>query len=106
MASEKPLGEGLGQVMGMSRSENMARIRGRNTRPELRLRRMLWRLGVRYRVGLKTPVGRADLVLPAARVAVQGVPPYGKLLRIAHNARDAFSLAGIAVQDARNPCSP
>ena len=48
----------------------MARIRGKDTGPEQRLRRALWRAGHRYRLQYKTPVGRPDVVFPGRRVAV------------------------------------
>jgi len=54
----------------MSRSEQMARIKGRNTTPERRLRAVLWASGMRYRLRARTPVGRPDIVFPGARVAV------------------------------------
>lgn len=47
--------------------------RGRDTRPEMRIRRAVWSLGLRYRVGTRpiTSLRRtADLVFPRARVAV------------------------------------
>ncbi|MEU4215094.1 very short patch repair endonuclease [Actinoplanes sp. NPDC026623] len=47
--------------------------RGRNTRPEVRLRRAVWSLGMRYRVGVRpVPSLRrtADLVFTRVRVAV------------------------------------
>lgn len=56
--------------MGMSRSEQMARVHGSDTRPELRIRRALWSRGWRYRIGLKTPGGRPDLAFTRQRVAV------------------------------------
>jgi DNA mismatch endonuclease (patch repair protein) len=56
--------------MALTRSEQMARIRGQNTTPELTLRRLLWRAGLRYRVHATTPAGRPDVMFPAARVAV------------------------------------
>ena len=56
--------------MPLTRSEQMSRIRGRNTEPERLLRSMLWRAGLRYRIHLKTPAGRPDVVFPGARVAV------------------------------------
>jgi DNA mismatch endonuclease (patch repair protein) len=56
--------------MALSRSQQMARIRGTNTSPECVLRSALWRAGHRYRLHMKTPVGRPDVVFPAARVAV------------------------------------
>ncbi len=57
-------------VLSLSRSEQMARIRPRDTKPEILLRRALWGAGLRYRVGLRTPAGRPDLVFASARVAV------------------------------------
>jgi DNA mismatch endonuclease (patch repair protein) len=56
--------------MGRSRSEQMSRIRGKNTSPELLLRRALWSAGLRYRVHYRTPAGRADLALVRSRLAV------------------------------------
>ena len=56
--------------MGLSRSEQMARIRAKHTRPELRLRSALWSAGLRYRLHARTPVGRPDVVFPRRRVAV------------------------------------
>lgn len=54
----------------LSRSEQMARIRGRDTTPELAVRRGLWAAGVRYRLHQRTVGGRADLVVPAHRFAL------------------------------------
>lgn len=48
----------------------MSRIRGANTAPELRLRRLLWREGLRYRLHWRTPCGRADLAFPGRKLAV------------------------------------
>lgn len=53
-----------------TRSQVMARIRGADTKPEMRLRRRLWADGLRYRVHAKTPGGRPDLVFKGPRVAV------------------------------------
>ncbi|MBK8979624.1 MAG: very short patch repair endonuclease [Planctomycetes bacterium] len=53
-----------------TRSEQMARIKGRNTAPELLLRRLLWRRGVRYRLHYRTSAGRPDLAFVGARIAV------------------------------------
>ncbi|MBV9968086.1 MAG: very short patch repair endonuclease [Alphaproteobacteria bacterium] len=51
------------------RSFCMSRNRGRNTGPEVRLRRALWGLGLRYRLGSRLP-GRPDLVFPGVKLAV------------------------------------
>ncbi len=48
----------------------MARILGRNTAPELVLRRLLHSRGLRYRLDARTPVCRADLVFSRHHVAV------------------------------------
>jgi DNA mismatch endonuclease (patch repair protein) len=48
----------------------MSRIRGKNTAPELALRRGLWAAGIRYRLHHPTPGGRADVVLPTAQIAL------------------------------------
>ena len=52
------------------RSQMMSRVRSVDTKPEMRLRRRLWAEGLRYRVNMKTPVGRPDLVFKGPRVAV------------------------------------
>ncbi len=57
-------------MMAMSRSEHMARIKGKNTSPEKCLRSMLWARGLRFRIHAKTPVGRPDIVFLGARCAV------------------------------------
>jgi len=46
------------------RSERMSRIRSRDTKPELALRRALHHLGLRFRLGGAGLPGRPDLVLP------------------------------------------
>lgn len=51
------------------RSERMSRIRGRNTRPELALRRLLHAAGFRYRLHQNLP-GHPDLVLPKYRAII------------------------------------
>lgn len=52
------------------RSRHMAKIRGRDTRPELKVRRLLHALGYRYRVHLKGVPGRPDVAFPARKKAV------------------------------------
>jgi DNA mismatch endonuclease (patch repair protein) len=51
------------------RSHCMSRIRGRNTGPELTVRKALWALGLRYRTHSAIP-GRPDIVFAGAKVAV------------------------------------
>ena len=53
-----------------TRSRTMAAVKGRNTTPELRLRRALHARGLRHRLGGCGLPGRPDLVFPGRRAAV------------------------------------
>lgn len=53
-----------------TRSRMMANIRGRDTKPEMLVRRMLHRAGYRYRLHDRQMPGRPDIVLPRHRVAI------------------------------------
>jgi DNA mismatch endonuclease (patch repair protein) len=46
------------------RSRNMSAIRGRDTKPEMRVRSVLHSLGYRYRLHRKDLPGKPDIVLP------------------------------------------
>jgi len=48
----------------------MAGIRGKNTKPEIIVRRLLHRLGYRFRLHRKDLVGRPDIVLPKWRTVI------------------------------------
>jgi DNA mismatch endonuclease (patch repair protein) len=52
------------------RSRNMAAIRGKNTKPEMRVRALLHALGYRYRLHRKDLPGRPDIVLPKHRIVI------------------------------------
>jgi len=52
------------------RSEVMSRIRGVDTQPELALRRILTRSGLRYRVHPPTVPGKPDIAFPGSKLAV------------------------------------
>ena len=52
------------------RHRNMAAIHSASTKPELKLRRTLWRLGFRYRVNDKRLPGSPDIVLPKYRTVI------------------------------------
>ncbi|MGQ7814500.1 very short patch repair endonuclease [Metapseudomonas furukawaii] len=52
------------------RSERMSRIRGKDTQPELALRKVLHRLGLRYRLHGAGLPGKPDLVFPRYRTVV------------------------------------
>jgi DNA mismatch endonuclease (patch repair protein) len=52
------------------RSAQMARVRGRDTKPEMRVRSALHAAGLRFRLHAKALPGRPDLVFPGRRVVV------------------------------------
>ena len=54
----------------MTRSQNMARVKSKNTKPEVFLRKLLWHKGFRYRVNYKELPGSPDLYIPKHRVAI------------------------------------
>lgn len=56
-------------VDAATRSRMMAGIRGKDTKPELIVRRFLHRAGLRFRLHAQLP-GKPDLVLPKHRAAV------------------------------------
>jgi DNA mismatch endonuclease (patch repair protein) len=53
-----------------TRSAVMRRIPSRDTGPELRLRRLLWRAGWRYRLHAADLPGRPDIILRGRRLAL------------------------------------
>src|SRR3990172_1218885 len=48
----------------------MSRIRGKNTAPEIALRKALFAIGLRYRLHSKNVPGRPDIVFPRQRAVV------------------------------------
>ena len=53
-----------------TRSYNMSQIRSKNTKPEVRLRKLLWLCGMRgYRLNAKLP-GKPDIVFARAKLAI------------------------------------
>ena len=63
----------------------MSRVRGRDTKPEMLLRKALWARGVRYRLHADLP-GKPDLVFTGKRLAVfvdgcfwHGCPIHGEI---------------------------
>lgn len=53
-----------------ARSAVMRRVKGRDTGPELKVRRLLTRLGARYRLHRADLPGRPDIILPRRRLAI------------------------------------
>ncbi|MBK8458751.1 MAG: DNA mismatch endonuclease Vsr [Phyllobacteriaceae bacterium] len=57
-------------VDAATRSRMMAGIRGKNTRPEMIVRRALHKAGFRYRLHVKDLPGKPDIVLPKYRTVI------------------------------------
>ena len=53
------------------RSYNMSKIKGKDTKPELLIRKFLFGLGFRYRLHDKRLLGKPDIVLPKYRTIIQ-----------------------------------
>ncbi len=64
-----------------ARSRNMARVRGRDTKPEVAVRRLLHGMGYRFRLHRKDLPGKPDIVLPRHRrvILVHGCFWHGHL---------------------------
>lgn len=52
------------------RSAVMRKVKGRDTSPELKVRKLLTRLGVRYRLNRKDLPGKPDIVMAGRRTAI------------------------------------
>ncbi|MBL1407610.1 very short patch repair endonuclease [Sphingobacterium faecale] len=62
--------ESLGFYTSKQRSYNMSRIRGKNSRPELILRKALWSKNIRFRLHDKSLPGRPDIVIKKYKLAI------------------------------------
>ncbi len=60
----------LGFRTTKSRSLIMSKIRSKNTKPEVILRKKLWSVGIRYRINVDSLPGRPDIVIKKARLIV------------------------------------
>jgi len=54
----------------MTRSQVMSRVRDRDTKPEMRVRKALHAAGLRYRLQRKDLPGRPDIVLPSRKTVI------------------------------------
>ena len=52
------------------RRKNMQRIKSSDTKPELMLRKALWKLGIRYRKNYHDLPGKPDIVLTKYKIAI------------------------------------
>jgi DNA mismatch endonuclease (patch repair protein) len=52
------------------RSLNMSKIKSKDTLPEIRLRKALWRIGYRYRLHYKSLPGKPDIVIQKYKIVI------------------------------------
>jgi DNA mismatch endonuclease, patch repair protein len=60
----------MDRISQAQRSANMRNIKGKNTSPELQVRRMLYRLGFRYRLHDRRLPGKPDLIFRRRRKVI------------------------------------
>ena len=60
----------MDRLTPQQRHANMAAIRGKDTKPEMIVRKGLWRMGFRYRLNHKRLPGHPDLVLKKYRTCI------------------------------------
>ena len=54
----------------ITRSENMSRVKGKNTGPEIYLRKLLWNNGIRYRINYKDLPGKPDIYISKYKAVI------------------------------------
>lgn len=52
----------MDHLTAKDRSSLMAKVRGKNTKPEIFVRKLIWSMGFRYRLHVKTLPGTPDIV--------------------------------------------
>lgn len=52
------------------RSEIMSRVKSRNTRPEVAVRKLIWAMGIRYRLEGRDLPGKPDIVFRGCRKVI------------------------------------
>ncbi len=66
----QPFKNGMNFNVDPKRSALMSKIKGKNTKPEIALRKALWALGVRYRLNYKKLPGCPDIVIHKYKLAI------------------------------------
>ena len=62
--------ESAGFYTTKQRSKTMAKIKGSNSKPELLLRKALWRENIRFRIHRRDLLGRPDIVIEKYQLAI------------------------------------
>jgi DNA mismatch endonuclease (patch repair protein) len=64
------------------RSLNMSKIKSKDTLPEIRIRKALWRMGYRYRLHYKLLPGKPDIVITKQKIVIFVHAVFGTGMRI------------------------
>jgi DNA mismatch endonuclease (patch repair protein) len=67
-----------------TRSYNMSWIKGKNTKPEMLVRKFLHANGFRYRLHVKNLPGKPDIVLPKYKTVVLFMASFGMAMNTAN----------------------
>jgi DNA mismatch endonuclease (patch repair protein) len=70
METPSPARRCMDTLSPQERSERMARVKGKDTKPELAVRRLVYRLGFRYRLHAGHLPGKPDLVFSRRKQAI------------------------------------
>ena len=60
----------MDKISPEKRSRNMARVKGKNTKPEMLVRSLLHKMGYRFRLHVKKLSGNPDIVLPRYKAVI------------------------------------
>lgn len=100
------------EAINPTRSAQMAKVRGRDTKPEIRVRKALHSAGLRFRLHAKDLPGRPDIVFRSRKIAIfvhgcfwhRHDDPACKLARLPKTRLDFWlpKLDGNHERDARN----
>lgn len=60
----------MDRITKEQRHKNMSRVKGKDTTPELLLRKALWSRGIRYRKNYDKLPGKPDIVLTRQKIAI------------------------------------
>ncbi len=53
-----------------ARSELMSKIKGKNTKPEITIRKAMWNEGIRYRINNAKIIGKPDITIKKYKLAI------------------------------------
>lgn len=60
----------MDKISSEQRSKNMRRIRSKDTKPEIKVRKLIFKMGYRYRLHWKKLPGKPDIVFPGRKKVI------------------------------------